>query len=228
MVDIVETAKSIVPDFDFGQLFGAVTILIFIVVFAAIAVFFGYWVIQKRKFNKKIIIFEKIHNRWEPTRRDKAMEKKIGKSGDTVFYLKKHKKHIPVPSLQMGKRTYWIAIREDGEWINFDLADIDLAMKKAGVNYLDKEMRYARTSLQQSLKERYDKQNFWKEYGVIIASVGFIVILAIMTWFLFDKWIELAAVTNEGVKVSGEVMELAREILIAVDNIKSNMILALT
>ena len=65
----------------------------------------------------------------------------------------------------MGRRIYWYVIREDGEWIKFELEDIDQKMRKAGVHYLDKEMRYARTALEEALKERYDKPNFWKEYG---------------------------------------------------------------
>lgn len=223
MADIVGAAKGVVPDFDFGQLFGAVTILIFIIVLSFLAIFLGYLWIQRKKFNKKLIIFEKINGRWEPTRRDKAMEKKLGSGGDTIFYLKKHRKHIPVPALQMGRRTYWMCIREDGEWINFELGDIDLQMRQAGVKYLHDDMRHSRTALQQGLKERFDKKSLWKEYGILIVSIGFIVIVGVMTWFLFDKWIELAAVTNQGVETSGEVMELGQSVMISIDNLISSI-----
>ena len=68
------------------------------------------------KYNKKIVIFEKINGRFEPTRKDRAMELKFGRAGDTVFYLAKNRKYLPVPVIQTGRRKYWFAIREDGEW----------------------------------------------------------------------------------------------------------------
>lgn len=223
--DIGDTVGEFIPGISFGGIFGAIAILFIILIFGGIAIFIGYMMIQKKRFNKTINIFEKINGRIEHTSTDKAREMKIGRSGDSVFFLKRAKKALPTPTIQMGRRKYWYYIREDGEWINFGVEDIDAIMKLAGVHYLDKEMRYARTALEQGLKERFDKPNFWKEYGVMIASIGFIVILGVMMFLLFDKWIELASVTNEGVKTSGEVMKLARDILSAINNIQTTTVI---
>lgn len=217
---VTEQLDKFIPDIGFSGVFGALTILLIIGILIIVTVALGYWIIQKRKYNKVINIFEKIHGRWEHTRTDKAMEVKIGKTGDTVFILKKHKKYLPIPTLQMGRRKYWFAIRGDGEWINFDMDDIDLLQRKAGVHFVNTDMRYARTALEEALKDRYDKPNLWKEYGVLIASVGFIAMIGVMTWLLFDRWIELAATTNAGVDSAKQVMELGKETLVAIDNIR--------
>ncbi len=212
--------QQFIPDISFSGIFSALTILLIIVLLIVATIAIGYFIIQRRKYNKKINIFEKIHGRWSHTGTDKAMEVKSGKKGDTGFILKKHKKYIPIPTLQMGPRIYWIAIREDGEWINFDIEDIDIKQRRAGVHFVNTDMRYARTALEEALKDRYDKPNLWKEYGVLIASVGFIAMIGIMTWLLFDRWIELAATTNAGVEASKEVIILAKETLTAIDNIR--------
>ena len=217
---VTSQLEEFIPAISLSGIFGALTILLIIVILIVVVIGLGYWIIQRRKYNKRINIFEKIHGRWEHTKTDKAMEVKIGKTGDTVFILKKHKKYIPIPSLQMGPRIYWLAVREDGEWINFEIEDIDVKQRKAGVHFVNTDMRYARTALEEALKDRYDKPQFWKEYGIIIASVGFIAMIGVMTWLLFDRWIELASTTNAGVQASKEVIELAKETLIAIDNIR--------
>jgi hypothetical protein len=223
MASFQDTLSGMIPQSSMGSIMGAVGIGLVIFLLIVVIGVGAYFVIQKKKYNKKLIIFEKINGRWEPTRKDTAMEIRIGYDNDTAFQLKKHKKVIPTPRLQMGKRVYWIAIREDGEWINFDLEDIDQNMKQAGVHYLDKEVRYAISGLRKNLKDRFEKKNVWAQYGVMLASIGFIVILGIMMFLLFDKWIELANTTNVGVEKAGEVIKLAKEVLVAVDNVNSGL-----
>lgn len=213
--------SGFLPDFSFGGTVNFIAWLILLGVFILIAGVALFFFLQYRKFNIRIIIFEKIGGRYENTGRDRGAIMKFGKGGDTILFLLRRKKYLPTPSLQSGRRTYWYVIREDGEWINFELGDIDLQMKNAGVSYLDKEMRYARTQIQKGLKERYEQGGFWKQYGTLIASLGFIAILGIMTFLLFDKWIDLANTTNIGVETAGRVLEQAERILSAIDNIQS-------
>ncbi len=190
-----------------GSTFQFLTWILFFLLFLAGGGVVGFIYLYRRKFNKKIVIFEKINGVFQPTRSDRASEVKLSTSGDTIFYLKKHKKYIPNPSIQTGIRTYWFFIREDDEWINFGLEDLDLLSKKVGARFLDKEMRFARTQIQKGLKERYDKPSFWQQYGLLLFSIAYIVIIGIMTWLLFDKWIELAGTTNAGVETAAKVME---------------------
>ena len=223
MASFQETLSQAIPQSTMGSLMGAIGIFFVILLIAVLAGVLGYFIIQRKRYNKKIIIFEKINGRWQPSRKDTAMEIKVGDNNDTAFYLRKHKKHLPTPRLQMGNRVYWICIREDGEWINFDLKDIDQQSREAGAKFLDKEVRYATSGLRKLLKERFEKKSIWAQYGIMIASVGFIVILGIMVYLLFDKWIDLANTTNNGVKQAGEVIKLAKEVLVAVDNVNSGL-----
>ncbi len=216
-----ETLTDFIPDVGLGGVIGVIAALIIGAIIILLVSFVIFLYLQSRKFDKRIIVFEKIGGRYENTGRDRGAIIKFGKTGDTILYLLRRKKYLPTPSIQSGRKIYWYVIREDGEWINFSLGDIDMQMKKAGAKYLDNEMRYARTQIQKGLKERYEQSGFWKQYGTLIASVAFIVVLGVMVFLLFDKWIELAGVTNQGVATAGEVLEETKKVLSALDNICS-------
>jgi len=216
-----DMAKGFLPKLKiFGA--GTVNIIAWIVIAVIILVLFGiiiFFVIRAMKFNKKIVIFEEINGQFQPTRKDRATQIKLSTSGDTIFYTLKSKKYLPTPTYQTGSRTYWYFIRADDEWINFRPTDLNQESKKMGAMFLDKEMRYARTQIQRGLKERYDKPGFWQQYGLLIMGIGYIAIIGIMTFLLFDKWIDLAGVTNSGVETAGLVMDKVEAILGKLDNV---------
>ncbi len=195
--------------------------LIIIVLIAAMIGVAIFVFIRQSKFNKKIVIFENIGGKWQPTRKDRAAEVKLSTSGDTIFYLLRHKKYLPTPSIQTGKRTYWYHIRSDGEWINFEMDDLDQEGKRMGARFLDKEMRYARTQIQKGLRERYDEPGFWKQYGIMVFSIAYITLIGVMAFLIFDQWIDLANATNAGVETAGVVMEKVNEVIGSLDNICS-------
>jgi len=193
----------------------AILFLIFVII-VGVATFF---LIKRMKFNKKIVIFERINGRWEATKRDRAMEFRFGTGGDTVFLLSKLKKYIPTPSIQTGRNTYWMFIREDGEMINFELTDLDELSKKMGARFLDKEMRYARVSLQRQLKDRYTKTGFLEKYGGLIAYVSLIAVTGIMMYLLFDKFLEIGNSLAGAVDAARTVQESTNQILGNLDNV---------
>jgi hypothetical protein len=142
-------------------------------------------------------------------------------TGDSIFYLAKAKKYLPTPQIQTGRNTFWYAVRQDGEWINIGIEDIDLRMKEAKVFFLDKEMRYARVALQRNLKERYQKTSFWEKYGGMIAYIVLIVITGVMMWLLFDKYLSIGGTLDSAMKTSKEVLVETKNILSNLDNIQS-------
>jgi len=219
MVDIATTLTGFLPRFGGSTVMTFFTwVLIAGILLLAIGVA-AYFFIKWLKFKNKILIFEKINNQFQPSGKDKAMEARVSRAGDTVFYCKKHKKYLPRPTLQTGIRTYWFWIREDGEWINFQPGDFDKEARRLGCKFLDKEARYARSQIQKALKERYDKPGFWKQYGLMIFSISFIVVIAVMAWFLFDKWIEgLNAVPSILDKLD-ILLEEVNRLLGAMDNV---------
>ena len=227
MADITDTAGGIVSGMipkaqSIGSGFiGMMAWLIALITTIAILGIVIFFIFRRLKFNKKILIFEKINGVFQPTRGDRCAEVKLSTSGDTIFYCLKHKKYLPNPSIQTGRRIFWYFIREDGEWINFSLKDLDEESKKVGARFLDKEMRYARTQIQKGLKERYDKPSFWQQYGVLVMNIVWIAMIGIMTFLLFDKWIDLASTTNAGVETAGRVLEKVEQVLANLDNICS-------
>lgn len=221
---ITDTLKDFIPNI---QIFGSgftnmiawFILLIVILITLGIVIFF---VIRAMKFNKRIVIFEEINGIFQPTRKDRAGEIKFSTAGDTIFYTLRHKKYLPNPSIQTGRRTYWYFIRSDDEWINFGLENLNELSRKAGAKFLDKEMRYARTQIQKGLKERYDKPTFWSQYGMMIMNMAWIAMIGIFTWLLFDKWLDLASTTNSGVATAGTVLEKVSDVLAKLDNVCSS------
>lgn len=223
MVDIVQTASAYMPNFRvYGSLL--LTMLMYLGILIAISIIAGfiiYYYIQKKKFRNTIVIFEKINGRWTDTGKDKAMEIPLKDIGGTIFYCKRRKKYLPMPSLQSGVRKFYFAIREDGEWINIQLEDIDFKSKMLNISFIDKDMRYANKGIAKLLKDRFNKSSIWKEYAPIIVSVVFILIIAIATYLLFDKWIELANITNQGMQLSNEVIKAQNEVLSKLDIVQA-------
>src|SRR3990167_4238345 len=143
-------ATGLIPKLSTG--FNYLTYLIIIVLIMLVVGSIIVFMVYRMRFKYKIIIFEEINGNFEPSRTDKACEIKLSTAGDTLFYLSKHKKYLPNPSIQTGRRIFWYFVRSDDEWINFGLENFNEQSRKVGARFLDKEMRYARTQIQKGLK----------------------------------------------------------------------------
>jgi len=221
--DVGGFIKGITPSFSTFGLGGVgffawlLIVLVVIVVMTVVIILF----ILNRRYNKKIIVFEKVGTSFVPQRRDRGMEIRFSTAGDTITYLRKHKKYIPNPTIQTGNREYWYFIREDDEWINFGLENLNEESRKVGAKFLDKEMRFARTSIQKGLKDRYETQGVWAKYGSYIVAVSFVTLIGVFTYLLWDKWIDLAGTTKNAIDASVLVLERTDQILASLDNICS-------
>lgn len=221
MADYLEQVQGYIPEISISGVFSFITWFIIFVVLAVIAAIVTYLIVMRLKFNKKIVIFEKINNRFEPTGSDLAMNFKVGLGGDTVFFLRKRKKYISTPRLQTGRRTYWYAIREDGEWINIGIEDVDAKMKTLKVKFLDESMKHTRVALQRSLRDRYNKVTFLQKYGGIFAYASLIIITAIGVWLVADKMILIVERVGQQIDLANKLAVTQKEILGALDNICS-------
>ncbi len=193
-----------------------VIIIGFIVAVLSISFFF---LLRYFKFNKKIIIWEKINNRYEITKRDKAQQMSLRGTGDTIFYLRKFKKYLPTPRIQTGRNVFWYVIREDGEWINIGMGDIDQKFREVGAYFLDSEMRYARTQLQGHIKDRYDKPKFWSQYGALIVNVAAITIIMVFLFLIVQDLQDVMGSVRGSVETAALVNAETARILGAVDTI---------
>lgn len=223
MADPIDTVVGFikVPSVSGSSVVGFITYAVIFIVFMlglGIATFF---IIRRLKFNKKVVIFEKVNGSFQPVRKDRAMFIKHGKAGDTIFFIKKLKRYQPNPIYQTGKNTYWFWLREDDELINFSPGDYDEQARELGAKFLDKEMRYARTSLQETFKERYVKPTFWSQYGTVIFNIAAYMIIGVFLWLIVGEMIKSIDSVAGLVAASEKIVDSSRELLVAMDNIKS-------
>jgi hypothetical protein len=183
----------------------------------------GLWVwLSSLKYKMRIIVFEKINGRMEQTGTDKAMEVKYGSTGDYVIYLKKRKKYLAPPTIQMGKRTYWYCIREDGEWFNVGMEDIDVAMRQAKAKFLHTEARAFRTAFQQNLKTRLQEQKFMEKYGAMIMNVVLMMVVGLIMWFMADKLVSFLDKLSPMLDTMSKLMDTNSQVLQGLDKVCSN------
>lgn len=218
---LLDSVKGYLPDINVSSLgLYVLVFLVFIVVCAAIGGLV-YFLIMRKRFNKTIVVFEKVGKTIEVTRREKAMVQNLTRGGDSIFVTNKSKKYLPSPQIQTGRNTYWFYIREDGEWINFGIEDIDVLMRTMKAQYLDKEMRYNRTALQSLMKERYQKVTFWDKFGGLIVWTVYLAITGIMVYLVFDKFIDVSASIAGAMDTAAKVLEESKRILATIEELKS-------
>jgi len=193
----------------------------FIVVILAITVgVITFMVVRRKRYNIKLIIFEKVNGKYQPTRKDVAIEMKYSYDGTTVFYLRKHKKILPRGTIQTGARIYWYKIRDDGEWENVDPYGFVEDADSDHQNLLHKDMRLARASIQKGHRERFEKKQSWlAQNWTIVLGVAFIAMLGIMVFLLFDKFIDVSNSINGAIQATGTVLERTEVIIARMDTI---------
>lgn len=187
--------------------FGNVLMLIIIlfIIFGGIAAYiiFYYW---RKQYKYKIHLFSKIGN--TPTRiaTYKAKPISLGKAGDKIWFVSGVKKFIPPATFQSASNEYWFWQREDGEWINFHLSDIEEQMKKANALYVHQDMRMSRVAIERNLENRLMDKTFWEKWGAIIGyAVFFLLITICLVIFMFQY--------SKTVDKLGHVISIADEIL---------------
>jgi len=221
---LVDQAADYIPNIG-NKLSLAVTMitwLILLVIFTVVGIVIAFIVIGKIKYKYTIIIFEKINNRYEITGRDKAKRIPFGDAGDSILYLKKRKKFLPLSSIQTGRNIYWYAIREDDEWINIGIEDINVKSRLLNIKFVDRDMKYARTSMQKNVKERFgERKTFLMQYGGLIAYTGLIMITGIMIFLMFDKFLDISSNVNGAIELANKVLDRTESLLAAQDNIAS-------
>ncbi len=210
-----------VPNIDGASIFGFLTWVVVFIIFCVIVGIGAFLIIRRLKFNKKVVIFEKVNGVFQPVSKDRAMFIKHGKAGDTVFYFRKMKRYQPNPTYQTGKNTYWFWLREDNELINFSPGDFDEQSRELGAKFLDKEMRYARTSLQETFKERYVKPSFMAQYGTFIFNIVAYAIIGVFLYLIVGELIKAIGSVEHLVESASAVVDSSKELLTAMDNINS-------
>lgn len=150
------------------------------------------WIMVIRRYNKKIVLFKKIGGKVVKVGEDKGTFERVGIAGDYWLRMMGSKKIVARPKLEISKNEFWFYEREDGEWINFVLEDIDKRMKDMNIYYIDEDMRLNRIAIQKNLVDRYKKGGFWEKYGTLISFALFVIIITICLIVLFTKLKDVA------------------------------------
>jgi len=177
--------------------------LIFILVVVGIIL----W-IRKRQFKYRIPLYSRVGN--VPTRiaTYKAKEVPQGRAGDRLWFVAKAKKFITPPNIQTARNEFWHWLREDGEWINFALGDLDEDSRRTGVKYVHQDMRMQRLAIDRLLEQRLMNKNFWEKWGLVIGYVVFFLMITIAMVIIFWQWGKIIEGTE---RLIGSVDALLKE-----------------
>lgn len=159
-----------------------------------------YWYINKRQYFIRIPLFRLVGN--VPTRVATYQAKKfpIGKAGDCLWFVKGIKKFLAPATMQSAPNEFWHWEREDGEWINFAMGDLDKSQKEAGIRYIHQDMRSQRIATANLLEQRLINKGFWDKYKDLIIQLIFYIITTLMLVVIFWQWGNIADRTNAIVK----------------------------
>jgi len=197
-----------------GSMGGILLVLVISFVVLGLIGFIIYWKAVKKKFWIKIHVFRLIGN--TPTRVAvyNAKEVPFGMAGDrlwkvaTGFLMLKAIKWLPCGKIQTAPREFWYYIREDGEWINFSLDDLNEIQKKAGVKFVQEDMRLQRLATERLLEQRLMNKTFWEKWGTTIMLIIVFMVVAVCMVVIFfqfskllDKFSEVASTNLQTSKI---------------------------
>lgn len=154
--------------------------------------------IRKKRLKYTIPLYKTVGSKPIKIATYKARDYKIGVSGDKLWYIPKAKKYISPATKQTANNEFPHFEREDGEWINFDLGDIDSDMKQAGVKYIHQDMRAQRIAIGNILENRFrNKQSWWEKYGHLVTHVIFYLVVCIALVVIFYQWSDIVDKTSQ-------------------------------
>lgn len=167
---------------------------------------------QKELYNKKIFWFEEVHGEMVPIDNDMAAELTIPGTNIQVFYIKKKNLYLPRPVIRMGKDSYWFAIKNNKEIVNFSMKNINKEMKEANLNYDHTDMRYALTNLLDLIKRNYKDKSlkWWQEYKEVISLVILIFVISLSFFFLLSRTGKLIEQVGQLIDHADQVVKSAQ------------------
>lgn len=192
----------------------ALIIVLAILVIGGIG-FLIYWRGVKKAYWINIHVFRLIGN--IPTRVAiySAKEVPFGMAGDKLWKVAsggmwkiKAIKWLPVGKIQSAPREFWYYIREDQEWINFALSDLNKISKEAGIRFVQEDMRLQRLATERLLEQRLMNKTFWEKWGTTIMMIIVFLVVAICMVLIFfqfgklmDKFTQVESIQLETSKI---------------------------
>lgn len=198
--------------------FGSIALVIgIVVVILSLIGLFTYVQFVKRQYFIKIHLFRLVGN--VPTRIAIHVAKEVpfGMAGDKLWRVAPNKamqkpfkiiKWLPVGKIQTAPNEYWYYLREDGEWINFALKDLNKDAKEMGVKFVNEDMRLQRLATERLLEQRLMNKGFWEKWGTTIMMVIVFLVVAVCMVIIFYQWSKLIDKMSPLVSTMDSAMKL--------------------
>ena len=212
---------SINPFGSIGGMGGFASILLVIAISTLILLGISFLIFIfyiKKQYYIKIHLFRLVGN--VPTRIavHEAKEVPFGMAGDRlwlvapagIFKLKAIKWLSP-GKIQSGANEFWYYIRDDGEWINFKMDDLNDVSRKAGVKFVQEDMRLQRLAIERLLEQRLLDQTFWEKWQTVIMTMMFFLVVAICMVIIFYQFSKIIEDMQSLTKILTRTIEVAQE-----------------
>lgn len=175
-------------------LVGTVLLVVFIVVLilALITILIVLW-IRAKQYKYRIPLYANVGGRVTRVATFKAREVGMGVGGEKLWFVKKAKKWIPPPVYQTAQNEFPHFMRDDREWINFQIEDLNEKQKLAGVRFIQEDMRFAKVGIEKLLEQRLMKKGFWEKYQHLIMNIIYyliMVICVVIIFYMFGQQVE--------------------------------------
>jgi uncharacterized membrane protein len=176
--------------------FGSIAMVIaIVVVILALVGALIYWNSIKKKYWIRIHVYRLIGNVPTRTAIFSAREVNFGMAGDKLWRVcsegwnkMKVIKWLPVGKIQTAPREFWYYIREDGEWINFQMNDLNKISREMGIKFVNEDMRLQRLATERLLEQRLLNKSFWEKWGTTIMMVIVFLVVAICMVIIFYQF----------------------------------------
>lgn len=193
--------------------------------FVIISLMVGAFVIyryNKKQYNNHIHKFTEISGEVAPAGDDVAKEIILPNTSIRAFLLKKSGFFLPRPSKQTGKNHYWYFIRDDGEWMNVGLGNINKELKELKLKYDHTDMRMQNASLKKLIEKNYKGQKWLEKYAPYIAIAILILLLGVGGFLFMYGTNKTVAGLNNAVAEMANVLESIEQLLSSAENIYSS------
>ena len=196
-------------DLGVGAIGNALLLLGLVVVIFGLVGWLVYWIITNKQYKYRIPLYKSINGINLRQATYKAKNIPISKAGDSLWFVKGLKKYIAPATKTDAPNSYPHEEREDGEWINFEIATVNEEQKTAGVKFIQQDMRTQRIATGQILEQRLINKSFWEKYKDMIVHLIFYIIVALLMIVTFWQW--------------GNIVEQIGGMLSAIDQIIENL-----
>ena len=217
--DVLEQAGLELPEGLGSGAGGFIQAFLFLLILSFLVGGIVWYVTSKKQYNKHIHIFEEINGKAVPTSLDKAKEILLPNTSIRAYYLRKKKVFLPRPSIQTGIGHYWFFIRNDGEWINVGLENLNTKLNELKIHYDHTDMRMANAALKKLIEKNYKKLNWVKEFAPYIALGILILLLSVAAFLVINQANKATSALATTAETNKLVLEGLLDVLQSMDRI---------